>query len=102
MRGHIYDFSPRAICTYMNILVSDDAQFEKYFVLDDVAVELLGYKCVWPNSNILKVADLNLKYNGLHKIALCNWLPTKHVTVVSRDFATKQHDISTSGPMHLS
>ena len=41
-------------------------------MLDDVATKFLGYKCVWPKTNVLRVADLTLKYNGLHKIALSN------------------------------
>ena len=46
VRGHIYDFSPRASCTYLNIFVLDVDQNEKEYVLDDVVTELLGYKCV--------------------------------------------------------
>ena len=72
----------------MRIPILDDAKFEKDYAFDDVATELLGFKCVWPKSNVLKVSDLTLKYNGLHKIALSNWLYTKHVTTISRDFAT--------------
>ena len=50
---------------------------------------------------MLKVDDLTLKYNGLRKIALSNWLPTKHVPTVSRDFATLLYDIGTGAPVHL-
>ena len=46
VRGHIYDFSPRAICTYLNIPIHDYDQNAKAHVLDDVAIELLGYKFV--------------------------------------------------------
>ena len=49
----------------------------------------------------MKVVDLTLKYNGLHKIALSNWPPTKHVTIVSRDFVTLLFGIGTGAPMHL-
>ena len=75
--------------------------FEKDYALDDVATELLGYKCVWPKVNVLKFIDVTLKYNGLHKIALSNWLPTKHVTTVSRDFATLLFDIGTGASVQL-
>ena len=76
--------------------------FEKDYVLDDVATELLRYKCVCLKTNVLWVADLTLKYNGLHKIALSNWFPTKHVTTLSRDFATLMYYIGTSASIHLS
>ena len=46
--------------------------FEKDYDLDDVAIELLGYKCVFPKTNVLSVADLTLKYNDLHNITLSN------------------------------
>ena len=72
VRDHIYNFSPRAICDYLYIPVLDDFVFKKDYALDDVAIELLGYKCGCPKSNVLKVVDLTLKYNGLHKIALSN------------------------------
>ena len=69
--------------------------------MDDVAIELLGYQCAWPKTNVLRVADLTLKYNGLHKISLSNWFPTKHVTTLSRDFATLLYNIGTGTLMHL-
>ena len=70
-------------------------------MLDDVAFELLGHKTDWSRTNVLRVANLTLKYNDLHKIALSNWYPTKHVTTLSRDFATLLFDIGTNAPMHL-
>ena len=81
--GHIYEFSPRVIYDYLIIPIPKNFVFEKDYVLDDVATELLGYKCVWLKTNVLRVVDLTLKYNGLHKIALSNWFPTKHVTTLS-------------------
>ena len=51
--------------------------------------------------NVLSVANHTLKYNVLPKIALSNWLPTKHVTTLSRDFSTILYDIGTGAPMHL-
>ena len=45
---------------------------------------------------MLRVANLTLKYNGLHKISVSNWYPTKHVTILSRDFATLLYNIGTS------
>ena len=84
-----------------DIPVLDDIDFKKDYALDDVATKLLDFKCVWPKSNALKVSDLTLKYNDLHKIALSNRLPIKHVTTVSKDFATVLYDISTGAPVHL-
>ena len=49
----------------------------------------------------MKVADLTFKYNGLHKITFSNWVPTKHVTTVSRDFATLLFNFGTGAPVHL-
>ena len=46
VRGHIYEFSPRAIYEYLNIPILEIFSFEKEYVLDDVAIELQGYKCV--------------------------------------------------------
>ena len=44
---------------------------------------------------------MTLTYKGLHKIALSNWYPTKHVTTLSRDFATLLFDIGTGTLVHL-
>ena len=101
VRGYVYEFSPRVICEYHNISIPENFNFEKYYVLDDVAIKLLGYKTVWSNTNVLRVVDLTLKYNGLHKIALSNWYPTKHVTTLSREFSTLMFDIGTNAPVHL-
>lgn len=61
VRDHVYDFSPKAIWNYLNILYFDFDDNEDY-VLDDVASELyFGTKFVWPKSNALRVADLILK-----------------------------------------
>ena len=96
IRRHVYDFSPRVINEYINISIPENFNFERDYVLDDVASELLGHKTDWPRTNVLRVADLTLKYNGLHKIAL-----RKHVTTLSRDFATLLFDIGTNAPVHL-
>ena len=101
VRGHIYEFPPTVICEYLNITIPENFSFEKEHVLDDVATELLGYKCMRPKTNVLRVADLTLKYIGLHKIALSKWLPTKHVTTPSRDFVTLLFDIGTGAFVHL-
>ena len=101
VRGHIYKFFLRVISEYLNIPILENFNFEKEYALDHVAIELLGYKYMWPKTNVLRVANLTLKYNGLHKIALSNWLPTKHVTILSQDFATLLNDIGTSAPLHL-
>ena len=49
--------------------------FEKGYNLDDVGSELLGYKITWSRTNVLRIADLTLKYNGLCKIALVIGIP---------------------------
>ena len=66
------DFSPKVISEYLNIPIPENFNFERDYILDDVASELLGHKTNWPRTNVLQVADLTLKYNGLHKIALSN------------------------------
>ena len=102
VKGHVYEFSPIVIYEYLNILFPENFNFDKEYVLDDVATELLRYKCVWPKTSVLRVADLTIKYNHLYKIILGNWLPTKHVTTLSRDFVTLLYDIGTSALVHLS
>ena len=57
VKGHVYGFSPRATCECLNIPVPEDFNFEKDYALDDIAIELLGYKCVWPKTNGLKVCS---------------------------------------------
>ena len=101
VRGHIYEFSPSALYEYLNITIPEDFDFEKDYVLDDIATEILGYKCVWPKANVLRVTDLTLKSNGLHKMTLRNWFTTKYVTTLFHDFATLFYDIGTGAPMHL-
>ena len=101
VRGHVYEFSPRVINEYLNISIPEDFVFENDYVFDDVATELLGYKTTWPKINVLMVVDLTPKNNGLHKIALSNWYPTKHVTTLSHDFATLLFDIGTGASVHM-
>ena len=101
VRGHVYNFSPRVISEYLNIPILENVNFERDYVLDDVASELLGHKTIWLMTNVLRVADLTLKYNDLHKIALSNWYPTKHVTTSSHEFAILLFDIGTNAPVHL-
>ena len=86
---------------YLNISISENFNYERDDALDDVAFELLGHKTNWPRTNVLRVADLTLKYNGLHKIALSKWYPTKYVTTLSCDFSTLLYDIGTGAPMNL-
>ena len=69
VRGHIYEFSPGVICEYLNTTIPENFTFKKDYALDGVEIELLRYKCVWPKTNVLRVADLTLKYSRLHKIA---------------------------------
>ena len=101
VRGHVYEFSPRVISEYLNITIPENFNYERDYVLDDFGSELLGHKTTWPRTNVLRVADLTLKYNGLHKTALSNWYPTKHVTTLSRDFVTRLFDIGTGASIHL-
>ena len=101
VRGNVYEFSPRVISEYLNISIPEDFVFEKDYALDEVATELLGYKTTWPKTNVLKVADLTLKYNGLHRIIVRNWYSIKHVTTLSRDFATLLFDIGIGVPVPL-
>ena len=70
MRGLVYDFSPRIISEYLNISVPEDFNYEKDYMLDDVALELLGYKTTWPKPNVLRVVDLTFKYKPYTKLLL--------------------------------
>ena len=72
VRGHVYDFLPRVISEYLNISIPENFNFERDYVLDIIAFELLGHKTDWLRTNVLRVADLTLKYNGLHKITFRN------------------------------
>ena len=42
VRGHIYEFSLRVICEYLNTSIPESFNFEKDYVLDDVAIKLRG------------------------------------------------------------
>ena len=53
VRGHFYDFSPRVISEHLNIPLPENFNFERDYVLDDVASKLLGYKIDWPRANVL-------------------------------------------------
>ena len=101
VRRHVYDFSLRVISEYLNIPIPKNFNFKRDYVLHDVASDLLGHKSDWPRTNVHRVADLTLKYNGLHKIALSSWYPTKHVTTLYRDLATLLFDIGINASVHL-
>ena len=42
VRGRIYEFSPKVISEYLNISISKNFNYERDYILDDVASELLG------------------------------------------------------------
>ena len=101
VKGHVHDFSPRVISEYLNISIPKNFNLERDYALDDVTTELLGHKTNWSRTNVLRLANLTLKYNGIHKIARSNWYHTRHVTTLSCDFATLLFDIGTGAPVHL-
>ena len=57
----MFEFSLRVISEYLKIPIPKNFNFEKEYVLDDVATKLLRYKCVWPKTNVLRVTNLTLK-----------------------------------------
>ena len=76
VKGHIYEFSPRLIYEYLNIPILENFEFEKDYVLDDVATELLNYKCVWPTTNVLRVVTLPLSIMAFTKFPLTIGCPS--------------------------
>ena len=54
VRGHVYEFSPKAICEYLRIIMYSFNEFDKTYYMDGVASKLLGSKSTWPKNNSLR------------------------------------------------
>ena len=90
--GYVYEFSPKAICEYLKIPMYSFDEFNKTYIMDVNASELLGTKSICPKNNSLRASEITIKYSGLHKIDMNNWSPTTHYTTLSRDMATLVFD----------
>ena len=101
VRGHIYEFSPKAICEFLKISTYSFNEFDKTYNMDGVSSELLETKSTWPKNNSLRETEITLKYFGLHKIAMNNWSPTTHYTTLSKDMATLVFDIESRMQVNL-
>ena len=53
VKGHVYEFFPKAICDYLKISLYDFDDFDKHYNMDDVATELLGIesKVAWKENS---------------------------------------------------
>ena len=58
VHGHVYVFSPRAICEYLKILMYSFNEFDKTYNMGGFASELLGTKSSWPKNNSLRTTAL--------------------------------------------
>lgn len=56
--------------------------------MDTVACELTGgLVSPWPRKGGIRASCLFYKYNIIHKIDVCNWIPKKHATIVITELA---------------
>ena len=101
VRGHVYEFSPKAMCEFLNVPIFDFDAFDKDYDMDNVATGLLGIDSKWPGKKTLKVSNLTLKYVGLHKVAITNWWPTSHYPTISEDFVCFMFDVGTGVKVNL-
>ena len=93
VHGHIYEFSPKEICEYLKIPMYSFNDFDRTYIMDGVASELLRIKSTWLENNSLRASKITFKYYGVHKIAMNNWSLTTHYTTISRDMSTLVFDI---------
>ena len=99
--GHVYEFSPKTICEYLKIPMYSFNEFNKTYIMDGVASELLRIKSNWPKNNSSRASEITLKYSGLHKIAINNWSSTTHYITLSRNMATLVFNIGSSVQVNL-
>ena len=76
-------------------------EFNKMYLMDVFALELLGTKSTWPKNDSLRTSKITLKYYSLHKIAMNNWNLTTYYTTLSRDTATLVFDIGSHVQVNL-
>ena len=70
--------------------------------MDKVIAELIGFALsVRLKANYFSSSVLLTKYSILHKIAIANWLPTLHISSISKDLAVFIFLIGTSKPFDL-
>lgn len=86
VRGELFSFSPIEINRYLGF--SPPSAPLPEFDLDDIVLELTGGVLKsWPDSGCVRASVLTYKYSILHKIAIHNWIPTKHRSDVREDLA---------------
>ena len=99
--GHVYEFSPKAICEYLKTPIYSFNEFDKTYNMDGVESELLRIKSTWPKNDSLRTAEITLKHSGLRKISKNKWSLTTHYTTLSKDMANLVFDIRSHVQVNL-
>nr|GMC89225.1 uncharacterized protein LOC109169177 [Ipomoea batatas] len=99
LRGKFYYFNPTVINSLFDSPnINDDYQED----LDIVAYELTGgIKHLWTTKDTVQSAILTPTYALLHKVALHNWMPTKHKSYFKASLAVFLHKITNGVKINL-
>lgn len=98
--GMHINFSRDIINTYLGFVLYHGVCLDRG--MNIVVVELTGGQIrSWPLFRGMRASSLTFKYSVLHKIALRNWSPNSHSSLVRNDLATLLYKIGTQGYLDL-
>lgn len=96
VRGVFVDFSPEVINEFVGSVpvIGVSMSGGMHIVVSELTGGLLKS---WPASGVIRASCLSYKYSVLHKVALRNWMPNTHSSLVRKDLALLLYQIGTKG-----
>lgn len=96
VRGMHVNFSPAVINSFVGFspILGVNMEGGLRIVVKEITG---GVVRTWPRSGGVRASSLSFKYSVLHKIALRNWMPNSHSSVVRAELAGLLYRIGTSG-----
>ncbi|XP_062074055.1 uncharacterized protein LOC133778201 [Humulus lupulus] len=96
VRGHWFSFSPQDIAKALHLPLDDEDDDDLDSLdKDEVIIELVGQKMVWPPNIVISVTNLIYTYVVLHKFSTTNWKLTSHTATISFDMASFLYKVGT-------
>ncbi|KAG9457652.1 hypothetical protein H6P81_002160 [Aristolochia fimbriata] len=100
VRGHWYDFSIGHIVEYLGLPspVDEPLSVDDQTMLRELIDNLIHD---WGDSHIFPASKLAPKYAALHKIAIWNWVPTRHRGTIHRSMLEFLYRVGTGQSVNL-
>lgn len=100
VRGGFVNFSPQVINEFVGSVPFFGVTMEGG--MDIVVAEITGGLLTsWPDSGGIRASCLSYTYSVLHKVALRNWMPNTHSSVVRQGLALVLYQIGTKGSFNF-